>query len=84
MEMIRRLQREKSDAMLESRQFRRFADEQIARYRFEIEALDEVLVEREETIMSLSNEVEDCKKVFDDMPQWVNDTVSESISQVSG
>ncbi|KAF3320143.1 hypothetical protein FCM35_KLT22258 [Carex littledalei] len=78
MEMIRRLQREKSDAMLESRQFRRFAEEQIARYRFEIEALDEVLVEREETIMSLSNEVEDCKKVFDDMPQWVNDTLDDS------
>jgi glycine cleavage system pyridoxal-binding protein P len=78
MAMIRRLQREKSDAMLESRQFKRFSEEQMARYRYEIEALEEVLAEKEETIFSLSNELEDCKKVFDDMPQWVNYTVRES------
>lgn len=81
--MIRRLQREKSDAMLESRQFKRFAEEQMARYRFEIEALEEVLGEKEETILSLSHELEDCKKVFDDLPQWVNYTVSQSIVPLS-
>ncbi|KAJ1697083.1 hypothetical protein LUZ63_005595 [Rhynchospora breviuscula] len=78
MAMIRRLQREKSDTMLELRQFRRFAEEQMARYPVEIEALEEVLFEREERILSLSNELEDCKKVFDDLPQWLNHTLDDA------
>ncbi|KAJ3675623.1 hypothetical protein LUZ60_004665 [Juncus effusus] len=78
MAMILRLQREKSDAMLEARQIRRLAEEQIGRCQEEIQMLEEVLMEKEDTILSLSTEIQDCNKVFDDLPQWVNHTLDDN------
>lgn len=54
MSMIIRLQREKSEALMEVRQFKRLTEEKMAHYRREISALEDLIFEQEQTINSLS------------------------------
>ncbi|KAJ6827496.1 myosin-binding protein 7 isoform X1 [Iris pallida] len=58
MSMILRLQREKAEAQMEARQFRRFAEERMAHDQDELAALDDLLFRREQAVQSLSCEVE--------------------------
>ncbi|KAJ6846895.1 myosin-binding protein 7 isoform X1 [Iris pallida] len=57
MSMILRLQREKAEAQMESRQFKRFAEERMAHDQDELAALDDLLFKREQAVQSLSLEV---------------------------
>ncbi|KAG9135716.1 hypothetical protein Leryth_002437 [Lithospermum erythrorhizon] len=61
MSMILRLQREKAEVDMESRQFKRFAEEKMAHDQQEILALEDVLYKREHTIQSLTCEVQSYK-----------------------
>ncbi|XP_021776025.1 myosin-binding protein 7-like [Chenopodium quinoa] len=58
MSMILRLQREKAEVQMESRQFKRFAEEKMSHDAQEISALEEVLYKREQTIQSLTCEIQ--------------------------
>ncbi|KAL3623458.1 hypothetical protein CASFOL_032274 [Castilleja foliolosa] len=58
MSMILRLQREKAEIQMELRQFKRFAEEKMAHDQQETLALDDLLYKREQTIQSLTCEVE--------------------------
>ncbi|CAD5170272.1 unnamed protein product [Musa acuminata subsp. malaccensis] len=58
MSMILRLQREKAEVQMEARQFKGFAEEKMAHDRQEIAALEDLLLKYDETILSLSYEVE--------------------------
>ncbi|URE07902.1 DUF593 domain containing protein [Musa troglodytarum] len=58
MSMILRLQREKAEVQMEARQFKRFAEEKMAHDQQEIAALEDLLLKSDETILSLSYEVE--------------------------
>ncbi|GLT61904.1 hypothetical protein SLA2020_345770 [Shorea laevis] len=58
MSMILRLQREKAEIQMESRQFKRFAEEKMSHDQQEILALEDLLYKREQTIQSLTCEVQ--------------------------
>ncbi|KAJ1265374.1 hypothetical protein BS78_08G072100 [Paspalum vaginatum] len=56
MTMILRLQREKAEAMMEARQFRRYAEEKMAHDAAELAALEEALAKREATLRALQGQ----------------------------
>lgn len=58
MSMILRLQREKAEIQMEARQFKRFADEKMGHDQQELLALEDVLYKREQTIQSLTCEIQ--------------------------
>ncbi|XP_015577826.1 myosin-binding protein 7 [Ricinus communis] len=58
MSMILRLQREKAEIQMESRQFKRFAEEKMAHDQQELLALEDILYKREQAIQSLTCEVQ--------------------------
>ncbi|XP_073272608.1 myosin-binding protein 7 [Primulina huaijiensis] len=58
MSMILRLQREKAEIQMEARQFKRYAEEKMAHDQQETLALEELLYKREQTIQSLTCEVQ--------------------------
>ncbi|GAA0186745.1 hypothetical protein LIER_34033 [Lithospermum erythrorhizon] len=58
MSMILRLEKEKAEIQMEARQFKRFAEERIAHDQKEILALEDLLYKREQTIQSLTCEVQ--------------------------
>ncbi|KAJ8754487.1 hypothetical protein K2173_005648 [Erythroxylum novogranatense] len=58
MSMILRLQREKAEIQMEARQFKRFAEEKTAHDQQESLALQDLLYKREQTIQSLTCEVQ--------------------------
>lgn len=58
MSMILRLQREKAEVQMESRQFKRFAEEKMAHDQQEIVALEDLLYKREQQLQSLTCEVQ--------------------------
>ncbi|GLT96304.1 hypothetical protein SLE2022_139380 [Rubroshorea leprosula] len=58
MGMILRLQREKAEIQMESRQFKRFAEEKMAHDQQEILAMEDLLYKREQAIHSLTCEVQ--------------------------
>ncbi|KAJ0255354.1 GTD-binding domain-containing protein [Hirschfeldia incana] len=58
MSMILRLQREKAEIQMEARQFKGFAEEKMMHDQEKIEALEELLYEKEQAIEDLSYEVE--------------------------
>lgn len=58
MSMILRLQREKAEVQMEARQFKRFAEEKMAHDQEEMLALEDLLYKREQTIQSLTCEVQ--------------------------
>lgn len=58
MSMILRLQREKAEVQMEARQFKRFAEEKMEHDQQEILALEDLLYKREQTIQSLTCEVQ--------------------------
>ncbi|XP_047331452.1 myosin-binding protein 7-like [Impatiens glandulifera] len=61
MAMILRLQREKAEIQLETRQFKRFAEEKMAHDQEELSAMDELLYKREQSIQSLYCEIQSYK-----------------------
>ncbi|KAL9270533.1 Myosin-binding protein 7-like protein [Drosera capensis] len=58
MSMILRLQREKAEVQMEARQFKRFSEEKMTHDAQEIAALEDLLYKREQTIQSLTCEVQ--------------------------
>lgn len=58
MSMILRLQREKAEIQMEARQFKRFSEEKTAHDQEELFALEDLLYKREQTIQSLTCEVQ--------------------------
>lgn len=58
MSMILRLQREKAEALMEARQFRRFAEEKMAHDQQELLALEDVFFKRDQAVKSLTYEVQ--------------------------
>ncbi|XP_039114615.1 myosin-binding protein 7-like isoform X1 [Dioscorea cayenensis subsp. rotundata] len=58
MSMILRLQREKAEAQMEARQFKRLAEEKMAHDQQEIIALEDLLFKRDQGIQSLSNDLQ--------------------------
>ncbi|KAJ3685889.1 hypothetical protein LUZ61_015053 [Rhynchospora tenuis] len=54
MAMILKLQREKAEAQMEARQFKRFAEEKMAHDNDELSSLEDLLLRREEALQSLS------------------------------
>ncbi|KAJ9181251.1 hypothetical protein P3X46_009399 [Hevea brasiliensis] len=58
MSMILRLQREKAEIQMDARQFKRFAEEKMAHDQQELLAFEDILYKREQTIQSLSCEVQ--------------------------
>ncbi|KAH6797533.1 myosin-binding protein of unknown function [Perilla frutescens var. hirtella] len=58
MSMILRLQREKAEVQMEARQFKRFAEEKMAHDQQETLAFEDLLYKREQTIQSLTCEVQ--------------------------
>ncbi|KAI4369146.1 hypothetical protein MLD38_017629 [Melastoma candidum] len=58
MSMILRLQREKAEIQMEANQFRRFAEEKMGHDQHEMKALEDLLFRREQTIHSLTCEVQ--------------------------
>ncbi|CAO2827156.1 unnamed protein product [Amaranthus hypochondriacus] len=58
MSMILRLQNEKAEVLMESRQFKRFAEEKMSHDAQEISALEEVLYKKEQSIQSLTFEIQ--------------------------
>ncbi|KAI3716627.1 hypothetical protein L1987_67631 [Smallanthus sonchifolius] len=58
MSMILRLQREKAEIEMEARQFKRFSEQKTSHDQQEIVALEELLYKREQTIQSLTCEVQ--------------------------
>lgn len=58
MSMILRLQREKAEVQMEARQFKRFVEEKNAHDQQEILALEDLLYKREQSIQSLTCEVQ--------------------------
>ncbi|MQL81466.1 hypothetical protein Taro_013929 [Colocasia esculenta] len=58
MSMILRLQREKAEAQMEARQFKRFAEEKMAHDQQELVALEDLLYKREQALQALSCEVQ--------------------------
>ncbi|XP_073153227.1 myosin-binding protein 7-like [Henckelia pumila] len=58
MSMILRLQREKAEIQMEAKQFKRYAEEKMAHDQQETLALEDLLYKREQTIQSLTCEVQ--------------------------
>ncbi|KAH7661633.1 FlgN-like protein [Dioscorea alata] len=58
MSMILRLQREKAEAQMEARQFKRFAEEKMAHDQREIVSLEDLLFRKDQALQSLSFEVQ--------------------------
>nr|GEV40811.1 myosin-binding protein 7 [Tanacetum cinerariifolium] len=58
MSMILKLQREKAEVQMEARQFKRFSEEKMAHDQQELMALEELLYRREQSIQSLTFEVQ--------------------------
>ncbi|RWW86066.1 hypothetical protein BHE74_00005196 [Ensete ventricosum] len=58
MSMILRLQREKAEAQMEARQFKRLADEKMAHDQQEIASLEDLLFKRDQAVQALSCEVQ--------------------------
>ncbi|KAG1333883.1 myosin-binding protein 7-like [Cocos nucifera] len=58
MSMILRLQREKAEAQMEARQFKRYAEEKMAHDQQELAALEDLLFKRDQAVQSLSCEVQ--------------------------
>lgn len=58
MSMILRLQREKADIQMEARQFKRFVEEKMAHDQEELFAMEDLLYKREQSIQSLTCEVQ--------------------------
>lgn len=58
MSMILRLQREKAEVQMEFRQFKRLAEEKMSHDQEEIAVLEDLLFKREQTIQSLSCEIQ--------------------------
>lgn len=58
MSMILKLQREKAEIQMEARQFKRFSEEKMAHDQQELMALEELLNRREQSIQSLTCEVQ--------------------------
>ncbi|KAJ0958323.1 putative GTD-binding domain-containing protein [Helianthus annuus] len=58
MSMILKLQREKAEVEMEARQFKRFSEEKMAHDQQELMALEELLYRREQSIQSLTCEVQ--------------------------
>ncbi|CAD5182195.1 unnamed protein product, partial [Musa acuminata subsp. malaccensis] len=58
MSMILRLQREKAEAQMEARQFKRLADEKMTHDQQEIASLEDLLFKREQAVQALSCEVQ--------------------------
>ncbi|KAJ4808005.1 hypothetical protein LUZ62_020571 [Rhynchospora pubera] len=54
MAMILKLQREKAEAQMEARQFKRFAEEKMAHDNDELSSLEDLLLRREEALQTLS------------------------------
>ncbi|KAM0872793.1 hypothetical protein ACQ4PT_038477 [Festuca glaucescens] len=61
MSMILRLQRDKSEAMMEARQFRRFAEDRFAHDAAELAALQDAIARRDASIQSLSAQLRACR-----------------------
>ncbi|CAO2149335.1 unnamed protein product [Urochloa humidicola] len=61
MSMILRLQREKSEAMMEARQYRRYAEERFAHDAAEREALRDALERREDAVRALDARLRACQ-----------------------
>ncbi|KAF0896684.1 hypothetical protein E2562_027029 [Oryza meyeriana var. granulata] len=61
MSMILRLQREKSEAMMEARQFRRYAEERFAHDAAEAAALRDAVAQRDATVRSLAAQLRACR-----------------------
>uniref|UniRef100_A0ACD5WY69 Uncharacterized protein n=1 Tax=Avena sativa TaxID=4498 RepID=A0ACD5WY69_AVESA len=61
MSMILRLQRDKSEAMMEARQFRRFAEDRFAHDAAEVAALHDAIARRDASIQSLSAQLRACR-----------------------
>uniref|UniRef100_A0ACD6AW12 Uncharacterized protein n=1 Tax=Avena sativa TaxID=4498 RepID=A0ACD6AW12_AVESA len=61
MSMILRLQRDKSEAMMEARQFRRFAEDRFAHDAAEVAALQDAIARRDASIQSLSAQLRACR-----------------------
>ncbi|KAK1648676.1 hypothetical protein QYE76_066481 [Lolium multiflorum] len=61
MSMILRLQRDKSEAMMEARQFRRFAEDRFAHDAAELAALHDAIARRDASIQSLSAQLRACR-----------------------
>ena len=59
--MILRLQRDKSEAMMEARQFRRFAEDRFAHDAAELAALQDAVARRDATVQSLSAQLRACR-----------------------
>lgn len=58
MSMILRIEREKAEIEMEARQFKRFAEEKMSHDDHEIAAMEDLLYKRDQTIQSLSCEVQ--------------------------
>ncbi|KAJ0876858.1 putative GTD-binding domain-containing protein [Helianthus annuus] len=58
MSMILKLQREKAEVQMEARQFKRFSEEKMAHDQQELMALEDLLYRREQSIQSLTCEVQ--------------------------
>ncbi|WOL07932.1 myosin-binding protein 7 [Canna indica] len=58
MSMILRLQREKAEAQMEARQFKRFAEEKMEHDQQELLALEDLLLKRDEAVQSLTFQVQ--------------------------
>ncbi|EEC68402.1 hypothetical protein OsI_36564 [Oryza sativa Indica Group] len=61
MSMILRLQQEKSEAMMEARQFRRYAEERFSHDAAEVAALRDAVEQRDATVRSLSTQLRACR-----------------------
>lgn len=61
MSMILRLQREKSEAMMEARQFRRYAEERFAHDAADVAALHDAIAQRDASVRSLSVQLRACR-----------------------
>ncbi|XP_072952422.1 myosin-binding protein 7-like [Typha angustifolia] len=80
MSMIQRLQREKAEAQMESRQLKRFADEKIGHEEEQIQALEDLLLKREQEIESISYQLESYRKRLEDHHIALDDDEDEDAS----
>ncbi|XP_078177752.1 myosin-binding protein 7-like isoform X2 [Carex rostrata] len=65
MAMILKLQREKADAQMEARQFKRFAEERMAHDNDELLCLEDLLLKREEMLQTLSAKLYAYRRKFE-------------------
>ncbi|KZV28412.1 hypothetical protein F511_03215 [Dorcoceras hygrometricum] len=84
MSMILRLQREKAEIEMEAKQFKRYAEEKMAHDQQEILTLEDLLYEREQTIQSLTCEVQVFKHRMMSYGLAVNEAAGEKGDCVDG